>query len=279
MKINIFDLKQKYKKEKVRMFRNIFFTIVVLIYICFFTSNLWIPQELTDREDVTVAGKEISYCMAERTCKVISATYDKEKEEFEILMQLGNRSYDGINDYYYAFDLTGAGKKHTVIKEVLNDSLVTVVRVYNIKIFREMTFYVAPKLSEDIGDITDEETAFLIFNKYNLSYGSIDNNKSATGYLRDRLEGLYTEYLKKEERYQAKIEKLQAELEAVKADSIELSESMEYMTYEEQIYAEKHISDNEKKEAEIAENIEKEKAKLEKVQASIKRIKQQIAEL
>ena len=99
MKIEISALRQKYKNEKVRMFRNIFFMIVALIYICFFTSKLWIPPELTSKENVTSLGKEITYCSEERTYKVVSATYDEGQQEFEIVMQLGNRSYDGISDY------------------------------------------------------------------------------------------------------------------------------------------------------------------------------------
>ena len=278
MKIGISALRQKYKNEKVRMFRNIFFTIVALIYICFFTSKLWIPPEITSKENVTSVGKEIQYCSEERTYKVVSATYDEEQQEFEIVMQLGNRSYDGISDYYYAFDLMGATKRHTVIKEILNDSLVTVVRIYNIKDFREMSFYIAPKLSDDISDITDEQTAFLTFNKYNITYGSIDDNKTADEYLKDRVQAIYEDYLKDEEKEKAKIDKLTAEADAVKEDSIKISESMEYMTIEEQIYAEQQLDSNDGKVAELQKQIEAEKGKLERLQQKIKNAKQKIEE-
>lgn len=279
MKTGTSGFRQKYKNEKVKMFRIIFFTIVVLVYICFFTSKLWIPPELTSKENVTTLGEEITYCEEERTYKIVSATYDEEKQEFEIVMQLANKSYDGINDYYYAFTLTGAREKHTVTKEILNDSLVAVVRVYNIKDFREMNFYIAPKLSDDISDITDEQTAFLIFNKYNITYADIDDNKTAEEYLRDRVQAIYEDYLKDEEKRNNKIKELQQELEAVKQDSIEINESMEYMTYEEQIYAEKTLDDNEAKEAELEKQIEAEKAKLERLQEKINNAKQKINEL
>lgn len=278
MKNVILAFRQKYKKEKVRMFRTIFFMIVALIYICFFTSKLWIPPELTSKENVTSLGKEIQYCSEERTYKVVSATYDEGQQEFEIVMQLGNRSYDGISDYYYDFDLMGATKRHTVIKEILNDSLVTVVRIYNIKDFREMSFYIAPKLSDDISDITDEQTAFLTFNKYNITYGSIDDNKTADEYLKDRVQAIYEDYLKDEEKEKAKINKLTAEVDAIKEDSIKLAESMEYMTIEEQIYAEQQLDSNDGKVAELQKQIETEKGKLERLQQKIKNAKQKIEE-
>lgn len=279
MKTGISALRKKHKNEKVRTFRNIFFTIVALVYICFFTSRLWMPAELTSKENVTRPGKEITYCSEERTYKVVSATYDEEKKEFEIVMQLKNRSFDGINDYYYAFDLSGASKRHTVIKEILNDSLVTVVRIYNIKDFREMTLYIAPKLSEDISDITDEQTAFLTFNKFNITYGEIDDNKTAEEYLKDRIKGIYEDYLKDEERQKAKIDELSAELDAAEKERMEISESMEFMTYEEQIYAQKQLESLDERNAEIKKKIEAEKGKLERLQEKIENAKQKMEEL
>lgn len=267
--------KEKIYHEKKKTRKPIYIVIgVLIIYAFFFTSKLTIPQPITDKSDVTIIGEEVEYG-DNRGATLVSAEYSKEQEMMELVLNLKNDNYDNINDYYYALTAVNEKSDKIKIKEVFNEDLFTVIRLNGVKKnYREIEFLIAPKLA-DINEITDDQTAILTLNKYNVtSVSKIKTDKTKTDYLKERLMGMLQQLEARLAKQEDKLEKLEVKKAALGKEIADSEKEQKYMTAEEvQEIIERNQSNRDLID-ETTDAIEKQKKKIEKTQAEIKDAKE-----
>ncbi len=272
-KKEISEKNRMYQKKRKSVVRICIFA-VVMIYAFFFTSKLIIPAPLTGPGEVTRIGQEAEYA-ENRTCSLISADYAQEQELMEIVLTFTNENYDGIDDYYYALECTGASTKKLTIKEVYHEDLFTVLRIQNLpKGYHELTLLYAPKLVA-MEEVTDDMTGKVILNKHNVEEtAKIDTGKNRADYYKERLSAMEDALEEKLARQQAKLSELEIRKKALEDEIMEIEENRLYMTADEiQMQQERAISNTE----EIAgtdEEIILQKKRIEAIKESIKDVRE-----
>lgn len=216
--------------------------IVSLIYLFFFTSKIIIPDPITEKSDTTKIGEKYSYS-DNRSFSLLSCEYSKENKEMEIILDLENNSYDNHNGYYYAAEVLGASN-NIEIEEVVNEQLLAVYKIKNLKSFDEVIFMLAPKI-EQLDSITDEDTAFIILNKYNVKNVDYIGLKNKEDYLLLRLEKGIENYKKSIKDLKKEIEELEEQEITLISDNEELESNKKYLTEDEIIDAEYKQYENE----------------------------------
>lgn len=262
-----------HEKRKTRM--PIYIVIcVLLVYVFFFTSKITIPQPITNETNVTILGKEEEFAN-NRSVTLVSAEYSREQELIELVLSLKNDNYDNVNNYYYALTAVNERSSKIKIKEVFNEELFTVIRLYNVKKnYREIEFLLAPKIGE-ISDVTDDITANIILNKYNVtSVNKIKTDKTKMDYLQDRLIGIVSQLEEKLHRQEENLEKLQIQKSSLEEEIINSEKEQKYMTEKEIQEAADRNQSNQDLIDETIMTIEKQKKKIEKTQAEIKDAKE-----
>ena len=222
----------------------IFLLVLIIGYLFFFTSNMTIPDKITSKEDTTKLN-EVNEYMDGRSCQLLSATYDRDQETMEVIVHLTNNTYDGIDSYYIAEKLNNGSTKNLVTREVLDDPLMTVIRISNLKPhYREMQLMIAPKLTP-IDKVKDSQTAFITLNKYNVTQGSINLNKTKQDYLAERLQTVLDSYQKEFNDLTRKDNDLEQQIENAKKQNEDLEKNKLYMSSKEIDNANNQIADNE----------------------------------
>lgn len=222
----------------------IFLLVLIIGYLFFFTSNMTIPDKITSKEETTKIN-EVNEYMDGRSCQLLSATYDREQETMEVIVHLTNNTYDGVDSYYIAEKLNNGSTKNLVTREVLDDPLMTVIRISNLKPhYREMQLMIAPKLTS-IDKVKDSQTAFITLNKYNVTQGSIDLNKTKQDYLAERLQTVLDSYQKEFNDLTRKDNDLEQQIENAKKQNEDLEKNKLYMSSKEIDNANSQIADNE----------------------------------
>ena len=218
--------------------------MLIIGYLFFFTSNLTIPDKITSKEDTTKLN-EVNEYMDGRSCQLLSATYDRDQETMEVIVHLTNNTYDGIDSYYIAEKLNNGSTKNLVTREVLDDPLMTVIRISNLKPhYREMQLMIAPKLTS-IDKVKDSQTAFITLNKYNVTQESINLNKTKQDYLAERLQNVLESYQKEFNNLTRKDNDLEQQIENAKKQNEDLEKNKLYMSSKEIDNANNQIADNE----------------------------------
>lgn len=240
----------------------ILIVIVSLIYLFFFTSKFTLPNPITNKSDTTKIGEKYSYG-DNRNFTLLSCEYSKENREMEIILDLENNSYDISNEYYYAATVLGASN-NIEIEEILNEQLLAVYKIKKLKNFDEVTFMLAPK-SKDINSVTDEDTAFIILNKHNVS--KVDNIffKNKEDYLLIRLEKGIENYKNRISKLKNKITKLENQKNNVILENEELENNKKYLTEDEIVSAKNKQLDNQNLIKEIETNIKNNHYELEEL--------------
>lgn len=235
--------------------------IVLLIYLGFFCSNWILPQQLTPADAVTRPGEAQNFA-ENRSVRLIKATYSPRQEVMELLLQFTNENYDNVEDYYYALELAGVKAKGLQVEEVFHEPLVTVLRIEDMpRSYQEMQLYVAPK-TVPMDQVTDSITGTLILNRHNVTEGQIDRKQTRTGYLKERLDAVITDY----EKIQKRQEDVQAEYEtkiaALEAENQEIVENRRYRTDAESRRKEEDRLDNEEQISELRELVREQEQKV-----------------
>ena len=222
----------------------VFLLVLIIGYLFFFTSNMTIPDKITSKEETTKIN-EVNEYMDGRSCQLLSATYDREQETMEVIVHLTNNTYDGVDSYYIAEKLNNGSTKNLVTKEVLDDPLMTVIRISNLKPhYREMQLMLAPKLTS-INKVKDSQTAFITLNKYNVTQGTIDLNKTKQDYLAERLQNVLDSYQKEFNNLTRKDNDLEQQIENATKQNEDLEKNKLYMSSKEIDNANSQIADNE----------------------------------
>lgn len=222
----------------------IFLLVLIIGYLFFFTSNMTIPDKITSKEETTKIN-EVNEYMDGRSCQLLSATYDREQETMEVIVHLTNNTYDGIDSYYIAEKLNNGSTKNLVTREVLDDPLMTVIHISNLKPhYREMQLMLAPKLTS-VDKVKDSQTAFITLNKYNVTQGTIDLNKTKQDYLAERLQNVLDSYQKEFNNLTRKDNDLEQQIENATKQNEDLEKNKLYMSSKEIDNANSQIADNE----------------------------------
>lgn len=222
----------------------VFLLVLIIGYLFFFTSNMTIPDKITSKEETTKIN-EVNEYMDGRSCQLLSATYDREQETMEVIVHLTNNTYDGVDSYYIAEKLNNGSTKNLVTREVLDDPLMTVIRISNLKPhYREMQLMIAPKLTS-IDKVKDSQTAFITLNKYNVTQGSINLNKTKQDYLAERLQTVLDSYQKEFNDLTRKDNDLEQQIENATKQNEDLEKNKLYMSSKEIDNANSQIADNE----------------------------------
>lgn len=222
----------------------VFLLVLIIGYLFFFTSNMTIPDKITSKEETTKIN-EVNEYMDGRSCQLLSATYDREQETMEVIVHLTNNTYDGVDSYYIAEKLNNGSTKNLVTKEVLDDPLMTVIRISNLKPhYREMQLMLAPKLTS-VDKVKDSQTAFITLNKYNVTQGTIDLNKTKQDYLAERLQNVLDSYQKEFNNLTRKDNDLEQQIENATKQNEDLEKNKLYMSSKEIDNANSQIADNE----------------------------------
>lgn len=263
-KNKIYAAKRKGKKK-----RNIAIGAVLCIYTFLFASSFVLPSELSSASEVTEMGSEIEFA-ENRAVTLVSATYDESKELMELVMNFKNNNYDNIDDYYYAVELAGTSSRGVITNEIYNDNLITVIRVEHLpKNYDEMTFLFAPKAGE-LTTVTDEMTGEIILNKYNVTIGSVDLNKSKTDYLIDRMDSIIKNYEKRLERKNKQLKEVENRISALEGEIADLEKNEMYMTEEEIARKQQTILNNQDEIVEAQEELNKYKAQISQIEEDIR---------
>lgn len=250
--------------------------IVSLIYIFFFTSKFTLPNPITTKSETTKLGEKYSYS-DNRSYTLLSCEYSKKNKELELVLDLENNSYDNVNGYYYAATVLGASNK-VEIEEVLNEQLLAVYRIKNLKDFDEVTFMLAPKI-DDIDSVTDEDTAFITLNKYNVENVDYITSKDKEDYLLIRLEKGIENYEKKIKKLQKEIDELVEQKYSLISDNRELEGNKKYLTEDEITNAQNKQQENKNMIKDIEVNIKNKNYELEELTTKYNEAKLKIENL
>ena len=241
-----------YNATKIRRTKRLFIIgAVILIYAFFFTSKLTIPQPLSEE---TFVGVPLRYT-PDRGVIIYAATYDKEAELLEIVLNFSNSSKDNVNNYYFFAVASGRHNYDNLhVDVVYEDTLITVLRV-PIRKFDEASIVFAPKVSDNIEEVPSNLVGTITFNRNNLKYDHIDTSRSREDYLIYRYESAVTSL--KDEITEAKtsLENLKSRREALKAENADIEENMKYLTDEEKLAAKRKIKANESTRDEVNKSI------------------------
>jgi hypothetical protein len=221
------ELKDRVYIEKKQSKSLIYFALIILlIYIVFFTSKLWIHKPLSTE---TKVGQKVNY-MQDRSVTLISSIYDKDKKTMEIVLAYENKSLDNVNDYHYAYTISEQRFSKPVFKEIYNKPLFSVIRIENLKKgYREVKIFLAPKIvSRD--KVKDNITASIVLNKKNVKNSSIDLNKTEKEYILDRLNSLYKYQEKKIADKESEIKKAKSEIKAIDEKKKTFEANKKYMS-------------------------------------------------
>lgn len=272
--------KEKIYHEKKKARTPIYIVIgVLIIYAFFFTSKLTIPQPITSEKDVTALGVEEEYT-ENRSVTLVSAEYSKDQEIMEIVLNLKNNNYDNVDTYYYALTVMNEKSSKIKIKEIFNEDLFTVIRLEGVKKnYREIEFMLAPKVG-DINEISDEMTATVILNKYNVdTVNRINTSKTKTDYLQERLVGMVDQLKDRLERQEDKLQQLKTKKSSLEKEITDSEKEQKYMTAEEVQEMTERNQSNQDTILETDELIKKQQKKIEKTQREIKDAKEKAAAL
>lgn len=273
-------VKNKVYQENQKSKRYIVIAIVIfVIYVFFFTSKLIIPDPITDKNLVTKFGKETDFA-ENRTYTLISAQYSEEQKMMEVVLSLNNKNYDKIDDYFYAITSTGANTKKITINEIYNEELFTVIRLENVpKKYGEINLMFAPKTTS-LEDVTDEQTGSIIINKYNISnVDNIDLNKTKSGYLKERLDGMITSLENRLDKQQNRLDELKTKAAALQEDIDSFESDKKYMTNDEINNKQEIVLQNQTDIKEINAEISKQESKIKATKVKIKDAKTKKAAL
>lgn len=217
--------------------------VIVCIFFVFFTSKIYLPPKAV--EDETILKKEIEFS-DDRNVTILSAIYDKDAKQIELMLVYNNGAGDGINEYYYAIDGTGSpgfSINRISIEEVLQDPLCTVIHINNVRFFKEIVLYLAPKLNNDISKIKDADTATLVFTKNNLVEGKIID-KNRVDYINDRLDISINTISEKIKYHKERINNYNNKINNLNSEINNLNESLKMITGEEYNIAVENIETN-----------------------------------
>lgn len=237
--MNIFKYARSNKNQLIVVS---FLIFVLLSYIFFFTSKLIILEPITSESDVTLINKNIDFSDS-RKIKILSSTYDEGNETLELLMEFQNNNYDGINDYYFVPKIINSSIKSVQTEEVLNNKLLRVVRIYNLKSFNEVQLYVAPKITS-VEKTKNDDTIKLVFNEYNTKFKSLDFEKNEKDYLLERINNVIIEIEKEELKLKEEKAKLIKNVKMVEKDIKQIKAALDVMTYLEKDFAFESIEEN-----------------------------------
>lgn len=266
LKDNVYNPKKKFWDNKK------IFIIVLAIYIFFFTSNLWINRPLLPASQI---GEKISY-MDQRSYRLVSAVYDEDKKEMELVLDLENNSLDNINDYYYSLTMKRGNTKKVEIKEVYNNPLLTVIRLKNIPSrYREIEFLFAPKITK-IEKITDDMTGIIRLNKNNVKVAKLKANKSEKDYLKERIESLILSLDKKIEKNNKNIKGYKDNISAIDSEKKYYNENKNFMSEDEIKSEERKIEEFEFKISEINSELEKARNRVKKYEEEKMQLKERL---
>lgn len=243
---------------------------VLTVYLLFFVSNFVIPHPVSSA--YTVMGETYSYA-ADRSVTVYEAIYDKDAQLFEVTMELSNNSYDNVNDYY--FFLVPEGRytyTNVTVETVMHDSMVTVLRVPNLRRFDEASLVFAPKLSEDLNEIPDDAVGTLVFNRNNISYDTIDQERSRSEYITFRLQANVEVKQEEVKAAETKLSELENKRAALEKEIQDLQENMDLYTSSEQESILNKIEGNGEVILEVDEEIEKQKKEVQYLKAEYEEI-------
>lgn len=265
---------RKYQSHKNEIITKTFLGVLIVCYIFFFTSNFTIPKPIS--KDVCKFETAYEYGN-KRVAEFISATYSKEQMELELVFRLTNNSHDGLNDYLYDLGFLGKRAKNIVQEEVLNDTMLTVVKFYNVKNFREAYFYLAPDFKDR--DVEKEDIVSFTFNENNLTYGEIDNDKAPKDYLTERIQRIIEEKNQQLNEILSDTKNARKQIQNITEENENLENSKKYMTYSESQTADEQIETNNTVIAGLKEDLESYEKSREEISAEITEANDRLAEI
>lgn len=250
----------KYDKHKKLIEGSIIVVIILLIF--FFISKLILPAKLISAEDVTKIGTSYEFDYL-RTFTVYDMSYSPSEQTLEIVMEFSNENYDGIDDYYYALSLTGASSKGTEIRELLHDTMITVIQISGVKPFDECQLLFAPQYGS-LSEATDAQTGAITINKYNLKIvDKLDSSKSKESYLIDRMEIIIDGLKKQLDAEKDNLHNLQNQMQNLEKENIELEENKVFLTSDELSAVDDKITKNKETINKTNESIRQNEQKVE----------------
>jgi hypothetical protein len=241
---------------------------LLLVYAFFFLSAVILPTQITAKGEVTAIGSHVQY-MEGREATLVSATYSERQQMMEIVMQLGNDSLDNIDTYYYALIADGNVRDAVKIEEVINERLLTVIRVSGLRKFHEAEFVFAPKL-KPIEEISSVEEGFFILNRHNLKDGTVDVKKGKKAYLAERILSVIDALVQELDRASAGLSSLETKLAALQDSNNDLYENMAFMTSAEREQADRAIVSNQEEMVRVSEDIVSAKGDIALIESRIK---------
>jgi len=233
-----------------------------------FTSKLYIPAKLTSKADITHEGTKVEFS-ENRNFTLVSNKYSPDQKMMEFVIEFENTNFDGIDNYYFVSSIVGGNPKRIVTKEIISDSLITVVRVTNVRKFDEFSLLFAPKKGK-VDEIKDQDTGEIIINKYNRrEVLHIDIGKTETAYLIERMEAsisnLEEQLAKKEET----LKKYGKQFDSLNKENEDLDRNSKYYTESEADDARIKQSENNVTILEVQEKIEKLKKSIDELKLEL----------
>lgn len=206
--------KMQQKKERYLIS---FLFVFVLGYLIFFTSKLWMPP---DKASVppTVIGKAVE--ANERRVTLISWTWDEEKREMEVILEITNTALDGVDTYRWSAMELNKGK--IKVKPIIEQESFVVLELSDIpKKFEEISLRMSIK-SEDEIKVKEFENIRFYAVKESIKREKI-KNLDERGYKRKAC-------LSKIDAYKERIDELKAKIreqEKIVADAKETIKNLE----------------------------------------------------
>ena len=241
----------KAEKENANRIYFIVITVIVMIYLFFFTSSF----TLNDTSNLKLSEIGQSYNLNNHLIEITRWDYSKNSNIMEVELNINNTAYDGFDKYMF-YAKTNPANKKVVVTPIIEESNFVVLHIENIsKDFKELSLQIMIKNNE----ITNEEAPSGILKLYT-------NATKVTGV--EKIETLTkAEYMVKN--IEKSISKITVDIESLnnsisadeaKTDNIrqqiqKYEEDKAYQTVEQLEATNKAIQENERKVALITEEI------------------------
>lgn len=263
-KIEHFFSKVEHQKS---FFLKMFLCIFCGGYALFLTSNIWLPIN-SDMIAATPLNKIQSW--QNREVQILSWNYAKEQNEMEIILELDNKSMDGIKNYSY--EILDRKKGYFEIQPIVESNDLIVLSVTDIKKgWSELSLRITIP-TENTGD---NNTLKLYTNKNEVAKVKSIQVQTENQYRLDRIDLKIVDYKYQIETLSSENEELKEQITNLETGISEYKEKERYQTLEQINETERIIQAAQSDIANLQSNIEQNKNRIDEYAERITKLEEE----
>lgn len=249
------------------------FICVLLTYGFFFTSKLTLGYDIASKNLTTKIGVEEVFGYNKKY-QLLFANYSKEDKKLELGLSISSSSID-TTDYYFYYKKDGKLMGDENVKKKFSKQELYIYEIENLSSFDEIEIFLAGN-DKKVEEVTDEDTAFIKINKYNLKKEEHIAVKSDEDYLKIRLNIIKKSLLSDKKSIEEKIKAIDVKLKNIKEAEMEFEKNKSLLTVDEKIREENKQMENKESEGELKKMKADEMKNLSEVELKLKDVESKL---